>query len=83
MYFHPALETKSVINTLGAGDAFGSTFCGSVFNQHSIEKSIIFGLVNSSSVIGFHDAKSGLLTKEELIQRAKNINYNFNIIETI
>ena len=83
MYFHPALEVENVINTLGAGDAFGSTFCGTIFNQGTVENAIMFGLINSSSVIKFHDAKSGLLNDKELIETAKKITHNFNIIKTI
>ncbi len=61
MYFHKAQPVDHIINTLGAGDAFGSTFSGAIYQGQSIEKAIQFGLVNSASVIQHPDAKTGLL----------------------
>lgn len=66
--FHPSLPTQ-VVNTLGAGDAFGSTFVAKHLEGKSIKEAMLYGIINAASVLTFLDAKSGLLTKEELEKR--------------
>jgi sugar/nucleoside kinase (ribokinase family) len=70
IYFHPAKEI-SVVNTLGAGDAFGSSFVGCYYAGDGIEEAIRAGIVNSASVIAYPDAKSGLLSRENLKKEIK------------
>jgi sugar/nucleoside kinase (ribokinase family) len=72
IYFHPALPIK-VINTLGAGDAFGSSFVGSLASGKSVEDAIRHGIINSASVIGYMNTKQGLLSMKELEQRAEQL----------
>ncbi len=81
MYFHPALKVDNIINTLGAGDAFGSSFCGAIYAGESIHTAICYGLVNSASVIQYHDAKTGLLDKAEITKRIINIPNQLGIVE--
>ncbi len=66
--FHPSLPT-AVVNTLGAGDAFGSCFVANYIEGANIKEAMLYGIINASSVISHLDAKSGLLTKHELQQR--------------
>ena len=68
LYFHPALKIEKIVNTLGAGDAFGSSFCGAIYLGKSIETALSYGVINSASVVQFHDAKSGLLPHDELLK---------------
>ncbi len=65
LYFQKSLSVN-VVNTLGAGDAFGSAFVGSLFSGNSVEDSMRKGILNSLSVIGYPDAKEGLLTQAQL-----------------
>lgn len=65
IYFHPSLPT-AVVCSLGAGDAFGSTFIGWLLHGATIEDSLRAGLLNSSSVIKQQGAKSGLLSYDEI-----------------
>jgi sugar/nucleoside kinase (ribokinase family) len=65
IFYHPALPVE-VINSLGAGDAFGSCFVASLLKGKKIENAIRYGVINAASVIMQHDAKSGLLTQLEL-----------------
>ncbi|MBI2775342.1 carbohydrate kinase family protein [Candidatus Dependentiae bacterium] len=67
--FHPALKID-VINTVGAGDSFGSCFVASIVQGESIEQALINGMINSASVLTHHDAKEGLLTQQELQKKA-------------
>ncbi len=65
IYFHPSIKTH-IVDTVGAGDAFGSCFVGSITQGYSLEDALRRGVINSASVLGFIGAKQGLLTKEKL-----------------
>ncbi len=65
IYFHPSIKTH-VVDTVGAGDAFGSCFVGSIAQGYSIEDALRRGIINSASVLHYIGAKQGLLTKEQL-----------------
>ncbi|MDR3645917.1 MAG: carbohydrate kinase family protein, partial [Candidatus Babeliales bacterium] len=73
IYFHASIKTEKLVNTLGAGDAFGSCFVASILSGKSIEEALIAGILNSSSVISKEGAKSGLLTSEQLEKKMKNV----------
>lgn len=65
LYFHAAPKIK-VVNTLGAGDAFGSGFTGVWYRTGDLERAIRAGVANSASVISYPDAKTGLLAEKDL-----------------
>ncbi|MBE7711640.1 MAG: carbohydrate kinase family protein [Cyanobacteria bacterium SIG31] len=65
-YYCPIFPSE-VISTLGAGDAFASTFCAALFkNNKDIGNALMYGSVNSSSVVSKFGATEGLLTFEEI-----------------
>lgn len=70
IYFCPSLPT-TIVNTVGAGDAFGSCFVSSILQGNSISQSLINGITNSASVLGFISAKEGLLTSSQLHDKAQ------------
>jgi sugar/nucleoside kinase (ribokinase family) len=70
--FHPSLPVE-VVSTLGAGDAFGSTFIASLLHNHSIQEALVRGIINSTHVITKMGAKTGLLTRTELDAQFKKI----------
>ncbi|MBM3893245.1 carbohydrate kinase family protein [Candidatus Dependentiae bacterium] len=72
MYFHPSIRIP-VINTVGAGDAFGSCFVGSIINGLSIEEALTRGIANSASVLSHQGAKAGLLTATMLKDKTASI----------
>lgn len=72
LYYHP-VQAVSVVNTLGAGDAFGSSFVGGLQRGLSIENAIRSGIVNSAAVIQHPDAKTGLMQASELDQKIQAI----------
>jgi sugar/nucleoside kinase (ribokinase family) len=72
VYFHPIQEVN-VVNTLGAGDAFGSSFASFYYRGFGLEKAIRAGIVNSASVVSFSDAKTGLLSQEVLMQKIEHL----------
>ena len=72
LYYHPAMK-ETVVNTLGAGDAFGSGFVGTYQLTQNIEEAIRKGIANSASVVAYSDAKKGLLNTEDLAKKAATI----------
>lgn len=70
--FHPSLPVE-IVNTLGAGDAFGSCFVANLLQGKSVEDALRCGIINSASVIKYLDAKTGLLTEKQLTKKLKCI----------
>ena len=68
MYFHAGSPIEAV-NTLGAGDAFGSSFVGAMQLGAPIPEAISWDIVNSAAVIAHPDAKTGLLEKATILQK--------------
>lgn len=52
----------------GAGDAFGSGCLSAVIQGKSLEEALLYGTVNSASVIGYIGAQKGLLTTDKLFE---------------
>lgn len=72
LFFHQAVKVD-VVNTLGAGDAFGSSFVGAYLLGKSIPDAMRFGVLNSASVVSYSDAKSGLLSREILESKVEKL----------
>ncbi len=72
IFYHPSIKT-TVVNTVGAGDSFGSCFVGSLHYNDSIIDALRNGIINASSVLGELGAKKGLLSREVLKERALTI----------
>jgi len=72
IYFCPSAEAE-VVSTLGAGDAFGSTFSSYLANGEPIDRAIQAGVVNAASVLQHLDAQTGLLKRDELDKRIEEI----------
>ena len=71
IYICPVFPSK-VVSTLGAGDAFSSTFSAAVdkFN-YDIELALKYGTINSASVCEHFGAQDGFLTFEEMDEKIK------------
>ncbi len=65
-YYCPCFD-GSVTSTLGAGDAFASTFCGAM-NRYNLDipKSLVAASINSAGVVSVFGATQGLRTFEEI-----------------
>ena len=72
LLFHPAMKAD-VKNTLGAGDAFGSTFAGVYESTGNIAQAIRCGVVNSAAVCAEMSAKGGLLAKADIESKAATL----------
>lgn len=62
----------TVVSTLGAGDAFASTFCAALDRTNiDIGKSLMYAAVNSASVVSNFGASEGFLTFDEIETKLK------------
>ncbi|MGE0206995.1 MAG: carbohydrate kinase family protein [Candidatus Babeliales bacterium] len=69
IYFQPTTSAK-VVSTVGAGDAFSSTFVGCIQQGLSLQKALKYGVANAASVIGALGPQQGLLSLAELEKKA-------------
>lgn len=61
-----------VVSTLGAGDAFSSTFCATIDKyKGDIKKALLYASINSASVCGHFGAQEGFLKFEEIEEKLK------------
>lgn len=58
-----------VVESTGAGDAFGSSFIAGLIKKNDIEFALQLGMVNAESVITHHGAKNKLLKWNEAIKK--------------
>ncbi|KKR21874.1 MAG: Ribokinase [Parcubacteria group bacterium GW2011_GWE2_39_37] len=66
-FFHiPAIKNKVSLNTVGVGDAFGSTFAAGLYRTGDIKKALKMAALNASSVVKKYGAQSGLLTHKQI-----------------
>lgn len=64
---------SEVVSTLGAGDAFASTFCAALNKTNiNIGKSLMYASVNSASVVSKFGATEGQLSFEEIEENLQN-----------
>lgn len=79
-YFCPVFPSP-VVSTLGAGDAFASTFCAALERTKlNVGLSLMYASVNSSCVVSEFGATEGLATFEEIEEKLKN-NPDFTYLE--
>ena len=73
-YWHCPIFTRgAVVDSTGAGDAFGSGFFAAHLAKRSLPESLQYGIANSGSVIGFYGAIEGLLHQKEIDVLIKDI----------
>lgn len=81
-YYYCPVFDGPVVSTLGAGDAFASTFCASLKRTNrDLGKSLMYASVNSSGVVSTFGATQGLLTFEQIEEKLKNAPcYTYEIV---
>ena len=72
IWYHPALSCK-VVDTVGAGDAFGSCFIAAQLHGDTIKDALHKGMHNAASVIAHIGAKAGILSKDALEARVASL----------
>ena len=74
-FLHCGILPVDAYERTGAGDAFGSGFLSAVIKGKTLEEALIWGTVNSASVIGYVGAQKGLLREMDIdtwVERAKS-----------
>ena len=61
----PASDLK-IVETTGAGDAFGSGFVAGIYLEKPIREAALMGVLNAESVIQAHGAKNHIAGREEM-----------------
>ncbi len=69
-----------VVEKTGAGDGYAAGFLAAINNNLSMQEAMLWGTVNSSSVITQIGAQKGLMFKKEMEEKLKNL-YNRKIEE--
>ncbi len=62
-----AREGIAIVDTTGAGDAFGSAMTWSILRGETLPNSLKAGTLNAASVVSAIGAQTGLLTEEQLL----------------
>lgn len=77
-YYCPVFDGP-VVSTLGAGDAFASTFCAALGRvNNDIGKALMYASVNSAGAVSEFGATQGLLTFEQIEEKLKtNPSYKY------
>lgn len=65
-WYCPIHTSNGVVDSTGAGDAFGSGFFAAILEGKPIEQGLRYGIANSGSVIGAYGAIEGLLSKSAM-----------------
>lgn len=83
-YMCPTFPAK-VVSTLGAGDAFASTFCAALSRTDlDIGKSLMYAAVNSAFVVSNFGASEGFLTFDQIEQKlSDNQQFTYKSIEQV
>ncbi len=80
-YYAPIFPTKRV-SSLGAGDAFASTFCASCATGEDVLTALELASINSGYVVTCYGAQEGLLDLESLKKiKTENPEYKAIIVE--
>ena len=77
-FFKAPILPVEVKQRTGAGDAFGSGCLAALIKGKSLEEALLWGTVNSASVVGFVGSEKGLLHDSEILMwldraRASNV----------
>src|SRR3989338_1217032 len=74
-------DPKPPIDRTGAGDATSSTITAMIANGMSLKDALLYGPVNSMSVVQYIGAREGLLTREKIEEYLKSAPENYKVTE--
>ncbi len=74
--YSPATSEER-IDATGAGDSFGSALTGGYILTGDIETALKFGIINSGSVVSEYGAQNGILNRDEIERRLKEVKVSY------
>ena len=78
--FVPAYPDKQApVDRTGAGDAFASAFTSALALGKTLEEALLWGPINSMSVVQFVGAQKGLLSRKKLEEYLKNAPESYKV----
>jgi sugar/nucleoside kinase (ribokinase family) len=72
LFVPPYPDPKEPVDRTGAGDSFASTITSALALGKPIEEALLWGPINSMSVVQYIGAQAGLLTQEKIQEYLKN-----------
>lgn len=72
-YHCPIIPNTVVLDTTGAGDAFGTGLTWALLEGMTLSEALISGTIQAASVVGHYGAQAGLLTDIEIREKQKSI----------
>ena len=79
VYFHLGIFDSPLVERTGAGDSFAVGFLAGLIQTDDVQKGLIWGTLNSASVVSKVGPQPGLLTKKEMMNFIKkNLSYVIN-----
>lgn len=82
LYHCPILEDAPVIDTTGAGDAFGTGVTWAILTGLDLPNALRAGTINATSVVGAIGAQRGLLTDIEIGKRLQTTPLDVRVISS-
>ncbi len=72
-YYHQAIVPSEVVEKTGAGDSFATGFLAATMYGNDLQTALEWGSVNAASVIGKVGAQPGLLSRQVMEERVRNL----------
>lgn len=72
MYYCPVIPNATVVDTTGAGDAFGTGATWAILQGFDLPTALKTGTINATSVLSQFGAQAGLLTDIDMRQRMES-----------
>ncbi len=77
----PYPDPKEPVDRTGAGDSFSSTVTAALMLGKPIQEALLWGPINSMSVVQYIGAQAGLLTQTQIEEYLKNAPENYKVSE--
>jgi ribokinase len=75
----PYPDPKDPVDRTGAGDSFASTVTSALALGKSLEEALLWGPINSMSVVQYIGAQAGLLTQDQIKEFLKNAPTDYKV----
>jgi ribokinase len=74
-------DPKEPVDRTGAGDSFASTVTAALALKKPLQEALLWGPINSMSVVQYIGAQKGLLTQSQIQEYLKNAPENYRVSE--